>query len=322
MMIKFTVSVALSLALLGAALTGKAQAACGATWTCGKTGTPPTLDADHSEWADVEAYTTTLQTITGVQYAEGSAIYKCMYDDDKIYLALEIPGDYRFNATDDHHCAAIATMMKIGTEATLFNMGGCPDAPIGECSTDMVPESCDAYRVDIGAHWELSGTEQGRMYDINVPADGEIGSGNDLIANKDDEYSVNPYCRFDDDDAEAGNEWAGAWAHTNPVDGGEGVYKFELSRLLQTNSTTTDAQMTPGETYSFGVAYWDPNQRETGWSAIDHYVTGCGTKWIDLELAVDSPGDDAPTAAPSAGVVFGAGPLLAAVAVAANIFLW
>mgnify|MGYP005841288447 CR=1 FL=1 len=70
-------------------------------------------------------------------------------------------------------------------------------------------------KVDIGAHWELSGTQPNTLYDVSsTVAQGrqaEGGTGNDPIANKDDEYAFSPYCRFDDDDANADNEWAGAW---------------------------------------------------------------------------------------------------------------
>ena len=104
----------------------------------------------------------------------------------------------------------------------------------------------------------------GTNYPINVVD----GSGNDLVANKDDEYSVGSFCRFDDDDADAGNEWAGAWMHTNPADatdiamtranedGEPGSYIFEMSRLLTTASTATDAQLEAGKAIDFGFAYW------------------------------------------------------------------
>jgi len=285
-----TSSIALFAALAASTISSGFSQDCGATWTCRPTTTAPTLDADHSEWADVKGIATDMLMITGEEYAGGQASYKCMYDDEKIYFALEIPGEYRFNATDNKQCAAIATMMKIGPDASYINMGACPDAFAG-CA-DGVPASCDSYRVDIGAHWELSGTEQGVEYGVSI-ADVEgvtTRSGNDLIANKDDEYAVSPYCRFDDDDAAAGNEWAGAWLHTNPVDGEFGTYKYELSRLLTTESTTTDGQFVAGQTFEFGVALWDPFQTEAGWTEIGHYVTGCGTKWINLELAVDDAG--------------------------------
>jgi hypothetical protein len=263
---------------------------CPSTWTCAPTSAPPTIDSDLSEWANVEGISSPIIMITGEEYPQGNAEYKCMYDDTHIFFALEIPGDYRHNTTDNHKCAAIATMLKIGSSATFVNMGGCPDA-MGGCA-DGVPDSCMDYRVDIGAHWELSGADQAFKYPISVAAEGDsvtARSGNDpLSSNKDDEYAVSSYCRFDDDDADAGNEWAGAWAHTNPVIGESGNYIFELSRLLKTDSTLTDKQLEAGGMYQFGVAFWDPFELETGWSDIGHYITGCANKWIDLELVTAS----------------------------------
>ena len=63
-----------------------------------------------------------------------------------------------------------------------------------------------------------------------------------------DEYGAAPQCRFDDDTAGGASEWAGAWAHTYPIEGEAGTYLFELSRSLQTNSSITDAQLLPGST--------------------------------------------------------------------------
>jgi hypothetical protein len=209
---------------------------------------PPVLDGDLSDWADVVGIETSLYDPLSLDlYEPGKAKVKCAHSDDRLFMTLEIPGKYRFNATSNEMCAAIATMMKVGEDATYHNMGGCPDAVAG-CDNG-VPAQCDAYRVDIGAHWELATTEQGVTYPINTVD----GTGNDLVANKDDEYAVSPYCRFDDDGDGAGNEWAGGWSHSaGTEEGADGTYMFELSRLLVTASTATDAQMTIGETYEFG----------------------------------------------------------------------
>ena len=59
-----------------------------------------------------------------------------MYDADKVYFTFEVPGPYRFDLVDNHLCASISTMMKMGEKATLFNMGGCPMA--GNC--EVAPE--------------------------------------------------------------------------------------------------------------------------------------------------------------------------------------
>jgi hypothetical protein len=308
---------ALCVALAGTILPRQVSAQdCSSTWTCAPTSAPPTIDSDLSEWADVEGISTPIVAITGQEY-EANAVYKCMYDDTHIFFALDIPGDYRFNATDNTQCAAIATMLKIGSSATFLNMGGCPDA-ISGCD-DGVPDTCMDYRVDIGAHWQLGGTEQGVTYPISVVADAAVDtrSGNDpLASNKDDEYAVSSFCRFDDDDANAGNEWAGAWAHTNPTIGESGNYIFELSRLLKTDSTLTDGQLEAGGSYSFGVAFWDPFETEAGWLDAGHYVTGCANKWIDLELGPVT----APTSSPSGAFSLAVGPLFVILTVMAAIF--
>jgi hypothetical protein len=247
-----------------------------------------TLNANLDEWADVAGIKTALfQSGGDVKYTPGEATYKCLHSDTHLYLSLEVPGDYRFNATDNAKCAAIATMMKIGAEATYDNMGGCPEVLADPSLCDNgAPASCDSYLVDIGAHWELATTKQGMEYGINITG----GTGDDPIANKDDEYAVSPECRWDDNDApSAGNEWAGAWRHTNPTDGETGTYIFELSRLLSTKSSKTDSQMVVGGTYSFGIAYWDPFETDAGWVKDNHFLTGCGTQFTDLVLATSSP---------------------------------
>lgn len=269
------------------------------------------------------AFTTNMVNTVQVEWSAGNSTYKCLYDDEHIYFAFEIPGEYRFSTEDNHLCAAVATMFKIGSKAEYVNMGNCPDAANG-CPEDI--SVCDDYRVDIGAHWELSKTEQNIMYGVNPSAPAGNGTGNDLSeANKDDEYSVSSWCRNDDDDADAGNEWAGAWAHTNPVEGEPGVYHFELSRTLQTPSSFSDAQLAPGETYEFGVAFWDPFETpDAGWTDISHYVTGCASNWINLELSTGesiTAEENGNTTAASSGVSFGVGALVSIVSSALAFYL-
>lgn len=171
---------------------------CSTSWTCTPVadGNTPVLDADFSDWSTVEAYQTPLTSpiLGGTYDTAGQPVnLKCQFDQDRIYFAFEFPGEYRFNATDNEKCAAIGTMFKIGAKATYYNMGGCPDAFVETACANGIPDTCDEYRVDIGAHWELSGTEQSTMYDVSARGS---GTGNDPIANKDDEYAVSPYCRF------------------------------------------------------------------------------------------------------------------------------
>eukprot|EP00977_Amphora_coffeiformis_P017212 scaffold5520_cov167-Amphora_coffeaeformis.AAC.2 len=268
--------------------TVQGQDNCPATWVCPFTETPPTLDADFADWADVPGYSTSMLNIDGTEYTAGVAEYKCLHDNTNIYFALSIPGEYTFDPTNDKLCAAIATMFKVGADATYVDMGGCPDAALG-CG-GIVPDTCSSYLVDIGAHWELSTTQQGVMYGMNATS----GTGKDLLAGKDDEFGVHSECRLDDQGANAGIEWSGAWSHSENVTGELGDYHFELSRLLATQSTTTDVQMSPGGTYKMGIAFWDPNQFATGWTDSGHYLTGCGNNWVDLVLGDAEDETEAP----------------------------
>jgi hypothetical protein len=195
---------------------------------------------------------------------------------------LEIPGKYRFDPDENKRCAAIGTMMPIGSKAGFLNMGGCPESmEAGGCPDGIIPETCMDYTVDLGAHWILKTTAMNTEYTMNATT----GTGNDLVANKDDEWAVSSYCRPDDNDSmAAGNEWAGAWSHSNPVEGEMGMYTFEISRTLKTPSTLSDAQLEGGNTYDFGIAYWDPFETENGWTAAGHFLTGCSTDWIKLRL--------------------------------------
>eukprot|EP00551_Chaetoceros_affinis_P000471 CAMPEP_0203647368 /NCGR_PEP_ID=MMETSP0088-20131115/15610_1 /ASSEMBLY_ACC=CAM_ASM_001087 /TAXON_ID=426623 /ORGANISM="Chaetoceros affinis, Strain CCMP159" /LENGTH=336 /DNA_ID=CAMNT_0050504981 /DNA_START=9 /DNA_END=1019 /DNA_ORIENTATION=+ len=255
----------------------------------------PALDGDLSDWAnDVAKNRLALTSALGMlPYSSGDVSIMCTYDETKIYMAFEVPGPYRFNATDDHLCASISTMWRIGDNAQYMNMGGCPHVKYGEKCTE-VPELCNPFRVDLGGHWELKTTEMGVEYGTDLTS----GSGNDPIANKDDEWAVSPYCRPDDDDGLAANEWAGAWIHTNPnaTDTTDHEsYIFEMSRLLTTASELSDIQLEAGGTYDFGFAYWDPfESQDEGWSKAGHYVTGCSRDWVPLKLATES-GEEPPS---------------------------
>lgn len=109
-------------------------------------------------------------------------------------------------------------------------------------------------------------------------------------------WAVGPFCRPDDDDTEAQNEWSASWLHTD--NSTDGYYIFESSRLLRTASSLSDVQLVAGEEYDFGFAWWDPYENEDiGWTKAGHYVTGCGKEWITLRLAEEPA--PAPTKSPS-----------------------
>ena len=75
----------------------------------------------------------------------------------------------------------------------------------------------------------------------------EVLGGHHHLANKDDEYAVSPWCRMDDDDGLAANEWEGAWLYVNATDGADadevGTYVFEMARSLKTKSDESDKQL-------------------------------------------------------------------------------
>ena len=195
-------------------------------------------------------------------------------------------------------------MLKVGADATFHNMGGCPDAAGPGSCANGVPDTCLPYLVDIGAHWELSTTQQGIMYPVSAG-----GTGNDPVANKDDEYAVSSSCRFDDDGPNAANEWSGAWAYSDT----DSEYIFELSRLLKTAAPGTDAQLAPGQSFDFGIAYWDPMETSNGWTGAGHFLTGCAMEWIDLVLEEDSPtsaSDGTGTGGDSSETITSMGPLV------------
>lgn len=148
--------------------------------TCVPVSSAPTLDGELVDWSAVESFETPLTgALTSKLYEHGNVKIQCVYDTEKVYFTFEVPGPYRFDTEDNHLCASISTMMKMGENASLFNMGGCPLA--GDC--EAAPEGCDPYKVDLGGHWELRTTEMGVNYPINVVD----GTGDDAVANKDDE---------------------------------------------------------------------------------------------------------------------------------------
>ncbi|KAL7477409.1 hypothetical protein ACHAW6_003213 [Cyclotella cf. meneghiniana] len=217
--------------------------------TCVPVDTAPTIDGDTSDWSSVESFETPLTgALSSTEYPHGNGhvTVRCVYDEDRIYLLYEVPGPYRFDSADYHKCASISTMFKMGSEAMLYNMGNCPMAT-ASCPTNS--DECSDYKVDIGGHWELATTEMGVKYGMSS------GSGLDTVAGKHDAYSVSPVCRVEDDDANAANEWEGAWLHTSP-NSTDGSYIFEMSRSLSTASTESDAQLEAGKAIDFGFAMW------------------------------------------------------------------
>ena len=95
--------------------------------TCKPVTSTPTLDGDLIDWSTVESFVTPLTSaLTSTLYKHGHVKIQCLYDTNQVYFAIEVPGPYRFDADNNHLCASVSTMFKMGEMASLFNMGGCP----------------------------------------------------------------------------------------------------------------------------------------------------------------------------------------------------
>ena len=243
------------------------QSDCIAPMFCSLANENPVLDGVLSEWTNVTSLETELHSaLQNEVYPHGLATFKCQYNTSHLFLSMKIPASqYRFDPNDDHKCASVATMWQLGSQATFYEMGGCPKIDTSGCKGTTIPNTCQEYKVDIGGHWEISQTKQGVMYSFG---DGNLG----------DEVAASPYCRLADENGV--EEWAGAWSFEET----SSSYIFELSRSLTTDSPSTDVQLSVGNKYKMGFAFWDPNAAESGWDDPEHYVTGCGAEWIDLVL--------------------------------------
>ena len=111
------------LACLASLAAGQAASACTSidSITCASVSTPPTLDGSDDDWDSIKVFKTPL---TGAisSGAYGHVEIQCVHDSEKVYFLFKVPGRYRFATDDNHKCAAVSTMFKIGEEATLYNM--------------------------------------------------------------------------------------------------------------------------------------------------------------------------------------------------------
>jgi hypothetical protein len=115
------------LAFIGASLVARqTNAECSSleSITCVPTSTAPTLDGDVSDWSSIESFESSLVgAMTGSEYPHGNLKVQCVYDAEKVYFLFEVPGPYRFDTEDNHLCAAMSTMMKMGPDAQLCECG-------------------------------------------------------------------------------------------------------------------------------------------------------------------------------------------------------
>lgn len=156
-------------------------------------------------------------------------------------------------------------MFNVGADATYVSMGGCSAGQNKSmCGALMASGKCASNTVDL-VRFGGKQTQRGKASSAQK-----------------DEYGFSPYCRSNDNGTGTGNEWVGAWDHSDPTGTAIGNYTFELTRSLTTMSAANDVQLTINQTYSFGIAFWDPMQTAAGWTNDGHYITGCGLDWITL----------------------------------------
>ncbi len=230
-----------------------------------------TVDGDPSDWQLVPGLVTTLEPIVsemGEPIENKEVTVRMAHDDTNVYMLVSVVDDYDWVADDAHLSGAFAAMFPVDTGGP--HMGA--DDEEGENSTGMV---------DIW-HWELecaAGVESGGA--VNPPGDGK-DPGNDSVCNFDDEWATDAETREDDNTASGENSLLGVWTHSNPTDGGPGVWYFELSRPLQTGDSQ-DAQFTVGESTMLALAYWDPDFGPDGWDD-DTHVQSSNQGWIQVEF--------------------------------------
>ena len=64
---------------------------------------------------------------TAGEYMGGSMSNECFNEKTQTYFALDIPGDNCFKSTNNLLCASKATMFKVGSKATIIDVGSYPD---------------------------------------------------------------------------------------------------------------------------------------------------------------------------------------------------
>lgn len=228
-----------------------------------------TIDGDQADWASIAGLDLTLEAIRGEDVEPRAATIKVAHDEETLYALFIVTDDFNWNPDDAHLSGAAAVMWSIG-EGAGEHMGA--EEPDRETSLGMV---------DIW-HWELD-CAAGAQSGGSVSGPGGEDPGNDGKCNLDDEWATIPEEREDDNGAGAENSLLGVWNHTSPTEDSSGEWIFELSRPLATEDDQ-DAQLAVGETALLALAYWDPDNGDTGWGD-DQHAQSANQGWIEVALA-------------------------------------
>jgi hypothetical protein len=242
-----------------------------------------TVDGDTSDWNAIEGATVMVEQIRldNLDPSVASEIdfgpldpvdvtFKVASDDENIYVLLEVPGGFNYNAADHNLSASVAVMFQIDDPAAP-HMGA--EEPDLDASLGMV---------DIW-HWELDCGPGA------VSGGAGAAGGDDPACNLDDEYSTTPEAREDDGGGDivndaAENSLSGVWEHSARASGAgaDGTWIFEFSRPLQTGDPQ-DAQFASGSTAHVALAYFDPTEGPEGWSDAGH-LQSAYNGWIEVTL--------------------------------------
>jgi len=203
-----------------------------------------TIDGSPDDWSALPTFPLTLTSLDGRRQLE--ADFQVAVDDDELFMLVRVFDDY--NATlGEHHVSGSFAVLWAIDEAAGPHMG-----------TDGIDYGTSLGMVDIW-HWEIDCGPGVLSGGFNRTED-----GNDPACNLDDEYALTPFEREDDD---GDNLLTGAYDHQARAQGEDaaGAWYWELKRPLVTGDAQ-DAQFAHGETAQMALAYWDPDETDTGWT--------------------------------------------------------
>ena len=241
------------------------------------------VDGDATDWAAIEGATITLEQLRmeNLEPSEAAEIefgpldpldvtLKVANDGTDVYVLLEVPDAFDYDAEDHNLSASLAVMFRVDEPAP-------PHMGAEEADLDRSLGLVDIW------HWELD-------CGPGVSSGGKgIPGGDDPACNLDDEYATAPESREDDGGGDVANDAAengltGAWNHTAAASGAgaDGSWVFEMSRPLQ-NGDPQDAQFSSGSVAHVALAYFDPSEGPEGWSDAGH-LQSAYNGWIEVTL--------------------------------------
>jgi hypothetical protein len=103
------------------------------------------LDGYSDEWETVKVYEAPLTgALCPSQYphGNGSVQIQCVYDTEKIYFLLHVPGPYRSSGEENRKNAAMSMMFKMGEMAELPDMVSALPIISGSFTLHVNDSSC------------------------------------------------------------------------------------------------------------------------------------------------------------------------------------